>query len=92
MREEDTTLLSDAFLTDVTEKMNHLNIGKDKHISDMIRAVKAVALMANPFVDVDINEISGQASLFCVDPVEMEIEIINIQNVQLKSQQHSQDC
>ncbi|KAK0142715.1 General transcription factor II-I repeat domain-containing protein 2A [Merluccius polli] len=167
-REEDTTLLSDAewlldlaFLTDVTEKINHLNIqlqGKGKNICDMISAVKAfsaklslyiqqvknkrfqhfpsvskmleshtgavsvlnvskycdllsrlgqefadrfsdfeklepcVTFMANPFMDVDISEISGQmAELFCVDPVEMEMEVINLQNnVQLKSQQHSQ--
>ena len=49
-REEDTTLLFDpewlldlAFLTDVPEKINHLNLqlqGKDKNISDMIGAVK----------------------------------------------------
>ena len=167
-REEDTTLLTDAewlldlaFLTDVTEKINHLNLelqGKGKKISDMISAVKAfsaklslyilqvknkrfqhfpsvskmleshtgaasvlnvfkycdllsrlgqefadrfsdfeklepcVTFMANPFMDVDISEISGQmAELFCLDPVEMEIEVINLQNnVQLKSQQHSE--
>lgn len=31
------------------------------------------------------------AELFCVDPVEMEMELLNLQNyVQLKSQQHAQ--
>ena len=48
---EDTTLLSDAewlldlaFLMDVVEKLNHLNLrlqGKDKNICDTISAVKA---------------------------------------------------
>lgn len=48
--------------------------------------------MANPFMDAEINEISGQmAGFFSVDPEEMEIEVITLQNnVQLKSQQHSQ--
>lgn len=150
-----------AFLTDVTEKINQLNIQlqcKDKNISDIISAVKVfsaklslyiqqvknkkfqhfpsvskmlesytgaasvlnvskygdllsrlgqefadrisdferlepcVTFMANPFMDVDTSEISGQmAELFCVDHVEMEIEVVTLQNnVQLKSQQHSQ--
>lgn len=35
--------------------------------------------MANPVMDVDISEISGQmAELFCVNPVEMGIEVINL--------------
>lgn len=40
-------------------------------------------------MDVDIREISGwMAEPFCVDPVDMEIEVINLQNnVQLKCQQ-----
>lgn len=48
--------------------------------------------IVNPFLDVDISELSGQmAELFSVDPVETEMEIINLQNdVQLKSEQHSQ--
>ncbi|CAL9684507.1 unnamed protein product [Knipowitschia caucasica] len=47
--------------------------------------------MANPFMDVDISDISGQmAVLFGIDPVEMEMEVKNLQNsVQLKSQQSS---
>lgn len=38
------------------------------------------------------SELSGQmAELFCIDPVEMDIEIVTLKNnVQLKSQQHSQ--
>lgn len=56
-RGEDTTLLSDAgwvpdlaFLTDVTEKMNDLNIqlqGKEKDVHNMISAVNAFS--AKPF-------------------------------------------
>lgn len=51
-----------------------------------------MTFMANPFMDVDTSEISGQmAELFCVDRVEMEIAVVTLQNnVQLKSQQHSQ--
>ena len=43
-------------------------------------------------MDVNISEIYGQmAELFCVDPVETEIELLNLQNdVQFKSQQHVQ--
>ena len=43
-------------------------------------------------MDVDTSEISGQmAELFCVDPVEMKIEVVTLQNnVELESQQHSQ--
>uniref|UniRef100_A0AAQ5Y107 HAT C-terminal dimerisation domain-containing protein n=1 Tax=Amphiprion ocellaris TaxID=80972 RepID=A0AAQ5Y107_AMPOC len=165
-RGEDTTLLSNtewlldlAFLTDVTDKINQLNIqlqGKDKSVSDMISAVRAfnaklslylqqmrdqkfqhfpsvstmcethaepaslnvskycdllarlerefcdrfgdfekvepcVTFVANPFMCVDITDLSAQmADVFCVDPTETEIEIINMQNnVHLKSQQQS---
>ena len=59
-REEDTTLLSGpewlldlAFLTDVTEKINHLNLqlqGKDKNISDMISAVKAFSAKLSLYI------------------------------------------
>lgn len=59
--------------------------------SDFERLEPCVTFMANPLMDVDTSEISGQmAELFCVDPVEMEIEVVTLQNnVQLKSQQHS---
>lgn len=167
-RDEDTALLSDAewlldlaFLTDVTEKLNQLNLhlqGKDKTICDMISAVKAfraklsfylhqvknkrlqhfpsvskvlenhagaahvldvdkycdllsklgqefknrfkdfdklepcVAFIANPLKEVDISAVSEQiAELLSVDPVELEMEIINLQNdIQLQSQQNAQ--
>lgn len=58
---------------------------------DFDKVEPCVTFIANPFMDVDISELSGQmAELFCVDPRETEIEIINIQNnVQLKSQQQS---
>ena len=61
-------------------------------LSDFEKLEHCVTFMANPFIDVDISEISGRmAELLCVDPVEMEIEVINLQNnAQLKSQQHSQ--
>ncbi|XP_056138883.1 general transcription factor II-I repeat domain-containing protein 2-like [Lampris incognitus] len=59
-REEDTTLLSDAewlldlaFLTDVTEKMNELNLqlqGKDKNLSDMISAVNAFSAKLSLYI------------------------------------------
>ena len=58
-REKDT-LLSDAewlldlaFLTDVTEKINHLNLqlqGKGKKISDMISAVKAFSAKLSLYI------------------------------------------
>ena len=43
-------------------------------------------------MNVNISEIYGQmAELFCVDPVETEIELLNLQNdVQFESQQHVQ--
>lgn len=46
----------------------------------------------NPFRDVDIINLSGlMAELFSIVPLEMEIEVINVQNdVHLKSQQCSQ--
>lgn len=47
--------------------------------SDFEKLEPCVTIIANPFMDVDISEISGQmAELFCVDPVEMEV--INLQN------------
>ena len=59
-REEDTTLLFDpewlldlAFLTDVPEKINHLNLqlqGKDKNISEMISAVKAFSAKLSLYI------------------------------------------
>lgn len=60
--------------------------------TDFDKLEHCVKFMANPFMYVDISEISGQMpELFCVDPVEMLIEVINLQtNVQLKSQQHSE--
>lgn len=61
--------------------------------TDFDKLEHRVKFMANPFMDLDISEISGQMpELFCVDPVEMVTEVINLQtNVQLKSQQHSED-
>ncbi|CAL9688304.1 unnamed protein product [Knipowitschia caucasica] len=58
---------------------------------DFDKLQPCVTFMANPFMDVDISDISGQmAVLFGIDPVEMEMEVINLQNnVQLKSQQSS---
>ncbi|XP_028313963.1 general transcription factor II-I repeat domain-containing protein 2B-like [Gouania willdenowi] len=60
--------------------------------SDFEKLEPCVTFIANPFLAVDISELSGQmAELFSVDPVEMEMEVLNLQNnVQLKSQQHSQ--
>ena len=58
--------------------------------SDFDKFEPCVTFVANPFMTVDIGEISGQmAELFCINPVKMEV--INLQNdVQLKSQLHSQ--
>lgn len=100
-RGEDTNLLTDpdwlldlSFLTDVTEKINLLaKLGQEfsDRFDDFDKLQPCVTFMANPFMDVDVSEVSSQmAELFCVDPVETENEIINIQNnVQLKSQQQS---
>ncbi|KAM3599085.1 uncharacterized protein V6R79_026136 [Siganus canaliculatus] len=45
--------------------------------SDFERLEPCVTFMANPFMDVDTSEISGQmAELFCIDPVEMEMEVV----------------
>lgn len=52
--------------------------------SDSERLEPCVTFMANPL---DTSEIS----VFCVDLVEMEIEVVTLQhNVQFKSQKHSQ--
>ncbi len=79
-----------------TEKYCDLLIKLGQEFADRFRDFEklepCVTFIANSIVDVDINEISGQmAELFCVDPVEMEMELLNLQNDdQLKSQQHSQ--
>ncbi len=80
-----------------TEKYCDLLIKLGQEFADRFRDFEklepCVTFIANSIMDVDINEISGQmAELFCVDPVEMEMELLNLQNDdQLKSQQHSQN-
>lgn len=58
---------------------------------DSEKVKPCVTFVANPFMCVDITDLSAQmADLFCVDPTETEIEIINMQNnLHLKSQQQS---
>lgn len=58
---------------------------------DFERLEPCVTFIANPFMDVDISEISGKmAELFCVNPVEIELELLNLQNdIQLKSHQYA---
>ncbi|CAB4058170.1 unnamed protein product [Lepeophtheirus salmonis] len=64
--------------------------------SDMTRCkgffIQLESFMTNPFMNVDINEISVEmAEFFCVDLVEMKIEVINLQNdIKLKSQKYLQ--
>ncbi|CAB4057549.1 unnamed protein product [Lepeophtheirus salmonis] len=60
--------------------------------SNFKKLESCVTFMTNPFMDVDISDISGQmAELFYVDPMEMNVEVINRRNnVQLKTQEHSQ--
>ncbi|CAB4055301.1 unnamed protein product [Lepeophtheirus salmonis] len=64
---------------------------EDKFI-DFDKLEPCVAFTGNQSMEVEIKEISEKmAELLTINPVEMEMEIINLRNhVQLKSQQHSQ--
>ena len=83
------------FVLDVNkycDLMSKLGQEFEDRFNDFDKLEPCVAFIANPFMEVDITEISEKmAELFTVNPVEMEMEVINLQNhVQLKSQQHSQ--
>ena len=82
------------FVSDVNkycDLMSKLGQEFEDRFKDFDKLEPCVAFIANPFMEVDITEISEKmAELFTVNPVEMEMEVINLQNhVQLKSQQHS---
>lgn len=71
--------------------LSRLGQGFANRFSDFEKLEPCVTFMDNTFMNVDISEISGQVTEhFCVESVEMEIEVIYLSNnVQLKSQQHS---
>ena len=46
---------------------------------DFVEREPCVTFSANPFMDVDISDILGKmAEPFCVDPVDMEMEVIDL--------------